>query len=325
MESFSMPPIPCMISLGSERALQRDDPQGDYLDRVNQHRGLPIYDSKKNDSFYEDSPAFEMPRFYSEEEGDDTQILPSQKYAPSMPVADKSGHVDTGLPCFSSESNLPVKPPAASLPARSTRKRSLTNLFKAKPETIILAMKTELNPPGIEPPVATSVPRTCSTPNETNSQISALIDEQASYLKRIVLAEPNVGTIPSSICQRLNFCQREEEIFYENEVLAGSSLLSTAQVIQILNQYKPSHEASQASISKAAHLSQARTNLKTRSVNRSITVGYQPCKEGFTAKDENIYYQRIWKHLENRVEAHDRMKCTLEMISEEEENRENLK
>ncbi|OAV93633.1 hypothetical protein PTTG_02970 [Puccinia triticina 1-1 BBBD Race 1] len=325
METFSMSPIPCIFSLGSERPLRRENSQGDYLDQINQHH-ISVYDPKKDAVFYQESPAFEMSGFYSDEEIDDTQILPSQSSKLSMPIAADIGvRADACLPCFPCDVKLPVKndnPPLASLPARSTRKRSLTNMFKARPEAVTAAQKFELNLPNNAPPVKNPSSHTFSTSNESDppNPPSIDIDEQAYYLERIVLVEPSLGDLPSSICQRLDFCPPEEEIFYENELMSGPSFSSASQALRFLHRHNEPHEASGTSTSKASYLSQARKKLKNKSINRSIVVGCQPRKKGITLQEENECFQKIWKHQQNRIEAHQRMKSQLELISEEVEN-----
>ncbi|KAH9445547.1 hypothetical protein Pst134EB_033092 [Puccinia striiformis f. sp. tritici] len=318
-----MSSIPCIFSLGSERALEGEDPQGDYLDKINQHHGVSVFDASQHDVFYNESTTFEISAFYS---GGDGELLPTHRRKPSMPKASKGVLVDAGLPCFPRDLKLPIQndnPPAASHPARATRKRSLTNLFKAKPDTITSPKKAEPTPLGSDARIET--PSACLISNEGDPPIITAIGEQACRIERLLLVEPNMGeSLTSSICQRLDLCHREVEFFYEKEVLSGPSFLSHSPALRIYNRNESSYEASEASLSKTSYLCQARKKLKTKSINRSIAVGHQPRRKGITPQEENECFQKIWLHRQNRIEAHQKMKSKLGLILEEEERREFL-
>ncbi|KAI9605640.1 hypothetical protein H4Q26_004005 [Puccinia striiformis f. sp. tritici PST-130] len=296
-ETISMSSIPCIFSLGSERALEGEDPQGDYLDKINQHHGVSVFDASQHDVFYNESTTFEISAFYS---GGDGELLPTHRRKPSMPKASKGVLVDAGLPCFPRDLKLPIQP-----------------------DTITSPKKAEPTPLGSDARIET--PSACLISNEGDPPIITAIGEQACRIERLLLVEPNMGeSLTSSICQRLDLCHREVEFFYEKEVLSGPSFLSHSPALRIYNRNESSYEASEASLSKTSYLCQARKKLKTKSINRSIAVGHQPRRKGITPQEENECFQKIWLHRQNRIEAHQKMKSKLGLILEEEERREFL-
>ncbi|POV96220.1 hypothetical protein PSHT_15249 [Puccinia striiformis] len=151
-ETISMSSIPCIFSLGSERALEGEDPQGDYLDKINQHHGVSVY-------------YFEISAFYS---GGDGELLPTHRRKPSMPKASKGVLVDAGLPCFPRDLKLPIQ-------VRAQEKES-DKSFKAKPDTITSPKKAELTPLGSDARIET--PSACLISNEGDPPIITAIGEQ---------------------------------------------------------------------------------------------------------------------------------------------------
>jgi len=328
MENYSIPSIPCRFPLASERPVRGGGAHVDYLDRISHNHGMSIYGPRKDQAFYRESSTFEFSNFYSDEEADDTPRLHPQRSKTSNSVAVTGAQDNVGLPCFSPDLKILAtndNPPTASLPARSTRKRSLTNLFKAKPDTLSAYKIAELSSPT---PVAQSEnisPQSFSTLKLDNFPGFATHDAEACHLQNNGFVNQREDTSVSTVCPNINVYHQEEGSLSEIEGLHDRSPIFKNPAIHIFNQSRQAfHKAAGASISTIPHLSQARTKLKNKTITRSIAVGYQPRRKGITCEEENECFQKIWMHQQNRIEAHQKMKPKLNLILEEEELHELL-
>ncbi|KNZ57446.1 uncharacterized protein VP01_2156g1 [Puccinia sorghi] len=280
---------------------------------------------RKDQAFYRESSRFEFSDFYSDEEADDTYRLRPQRCKTAKSVAVTDAQDNVGLSSFSPELKILAtndNPPIASLPARSTRKRSLTNLFKVKPDTLSAYKIAELSS---STPVDIS-PQSFSTLKlDDLPGLIATTEKLAGHFQNDGFVNQREDTSVSTACPNINVYRQEEGSLSEIEGLHDRSPIFKNPEIPIVNQSRQTfHKAASASISRIPYLSQARTKLKNKTITRSISVGYQPCRKGITCEDENECFQKIWMHQENRIEAHQKMKPKLKLILEEEELHEML-
>jgi hypothetical protein len=209
---------------------------------------------------------------------------------------------------------------------RATRKRSLTNLFHARPETLAPLNTVELSLPSSnsEAQLAALSSRSSLAADESGSPIIASRDGTPSPLEKLMLVDQNLDTLTGS-SSRLDFFNPEEGSLCDKSVVEEPSFSFQAPAICIFNINRTLHEASKAFHSRSTYLSQARKILKSRTSNSSIVVGFQPRRKGITPREENECFQKIWIHQQKRIEAHHRMECKLELILEEEEINQELK
>ncbi|PLW30227.1 hypothetical protein PCASD_16333 [Puccinia coronata f. sp. avenae] len=217
MEKFSIPTFPHVLSLAGGRPLRPDDPPGDYLDQINQHHGISVvpYDPHKDDVFYGETSPYEISGFYSDEEGDDIQPLPSPRCEKPKSVTRSDAPEDEGLSGLSNPQATHNNPSVVSL--RATRKRSLTNLFHARPETLAPLNTVELSLPSSnsEAQLAALSSRSSLAADESGSPIIASRDGTPSPLEKLMLVDQNLDTLTGS-SSRLDFFNPEEGSLCDN-------------------------------------------------------------------------------------------------------------
>lgn len=296
---FPMPSIASIFSLGTERH-----------SRAVRNTEAAV---QPPDNFCQINPAFEISGFYSDDDEEDAKILPSQPYEALPPVSCSGGGVEenTSFSCQDELSSMEKNTPRS-------RKRSLTNIFKAKPEAVASARDIASRPSCSSFRGETLDELSSPSPSDKSSPES-IASDRLNHVGGKLLNAHDLDNLPSSICQRLNFKFDEERRFYEEHILCGASLLSNSVPMPMFNSTHRWHGGPKHSCPTTNHLTQARKKLREKSINRPIIVGFQPRRTSITAQEKNECFQKIWIHQQNRIEAHQKMNCKFEVIPEEED------